>query len=244
VLTVRPDSAPAWALVLAPVLAAGDMAAALRLRVLVPGGDPLAEVFLQSLDRPMVGALEQVLDDEAEEPFDLVESRRIGRAGWERAGAWTWDFSSTHLWRRVQPARFHTPAGAGAASGLSGSPPPETGSSSPASSRSPDWSANPSAAARKPARSPTCCAPCRPVGPPPDSWPAGSRGAGRSRACIDSGTSCSAKTPRRSGPVRGPKPWQRRGTRQSACPVWAAAKASQPASGTTPRTPKTSQTYP
>jgi hypothetical protein len=42
------------------------------LGVVVPGFDPVADVGFEGLDAAVVGALEQVCGDVAEEPFDQV----------------------------------------------------------------------------------------------------------------------------------------------------------------------------
>lgn len=44
-----------------------------RLGVRVPGFDPVAEVFLESLGAAAIGALQAVASDLGEEPFDLVD---------------------------------------------------------------------------------------------------------------------------------------------------------------------------
>jgi hypothetical protein len=46
-----------------------------RFGVLVPGGDPFADVGFEGLDAAVIGALEEVGGDVAEEPLDQVQPR-------------------------------------------------------------------------------------------------------------------------------------------------------------------------
>lgn len=50
--------------------------------VLVPGFDPVADVFLQGLDAAVVAAVEQVLGEVGQEALDLVDPRGVGRVWW------------------------------------------------------------------------------------------------------------------------------------------------------------------